>query len=262
MSTAFELDSAYVPESFGAQLLTGDGATDSGRVREVNEDAYCVDSFLGLVVVADGVGGGERGDIASRMAVETVQHRYDEEMRSTDNSQHEATWLTQGVEAANRAIHGLFSAGRTATTLVAGAFVQGGVHIAHVGDSRAYRYRAGELSALTRDHSLLNAYMDAGVLDAESAVTFKLRNVLTRGVGHLPSVEVECDYHSHQPGDRYVFCTDGLTDLIDSSEIAAILARFSDDDALAAEALCDAAWDAGGHDNITAVVVRPAGVGP
>ncbi len=259
MSTALTLDTAYVAEPFSNQLFTGEGATDSGRVREVNEDAYCVDRFLGLVVVADGVGGGERGDIASRMAVETIQHRYDEEMRSINNTCDEGGWLIGGIEAANQAIHELFSAGRTATTVVAGAFVRGGLHVAHVGDSRAYRFRAGELQPLTRDHSLLNAYLEAGVLDEESAPTFKLRNVLTRGVGHNPLVDVDSSYHAHVPGDRYLFCTDGLTDLISVDEISALMARFDEDDAIAAEALCDAAWDAGGHDNITAVVVRPAG---
>jgi protein phosphatase len=225
----------------------------------VNEDAYCIDAFLGLVVVADGVGGGERGDIASRMAVETIQNRYDEGMRGISKEDAEDSWLTRGIAAANRAIHSLFAAGKTATTVVAGAFVEGGVHIAHVGDSRALRLRDGELEQLTHDHSLVNSYLSAGVLTPETARTFKLRNVLTRGVGHLPDVEVDCDFYSHAPGDRYVFCTDGLTDLVSPAEMSEVLRRFADDDALAAEALCDAAWDAGGHDNITAVVVRPGG---
>ena len=261
MSTALELDARFNPEPCAPFLLSGDGTTDSGRVREINEDAYCIDAFLGLVVVADGVGGGERGDIASRMAVETVQNRYDEAMRGVSEEDAEDTWLIRGIAAANRAIHSLFAAGKTATTVVAGAFVEGGVHIAHVGDSRALRLRDGELEQLTEDHSLLNTYLKAGVLTPETAATFKLRNVLTRGVGHLPEVEVDCAFHRHAPGDRYVFCTDGLTDLISSDEITEILVRYSDDDALAAEALCDAAWDAGGHDNITAVVVRPGGHG-
>jgi PPM family protein phosphatase len=257
MSTALELDTRFTLEPFAPFLLSGEGATDSGRVREINEDAYCIDSFLGLVVVADGVGGGERGDIASRMAVETIQSRYDEGMRRVSERDAEASWLTRGIDAANRAINSLFAAGKTATTVVAGAFVDGGVHIAHVGDSRALRLRNGELEQLTEDHSLLNTYLKAGVLTPETAPSFKLRNVLTRGVGHLPEVEIDCDFYSHAPGDRYLFCTDGLTDLVSPDEITEILRRFSDDDALAAEALCDAAWDAGGHDNITAVVVRP-----
>jgi serine/threonine protein phosphatase PrpC len=260
MSTALELDHSFSQEPLAPYLLSGEGATDTGRVREINEDAYCVDSFLGLVVVADGVGGGERGDIASRMAVETIQNRYDEEMRAVEVGDAEASWLTRGIAAANRAIHSLFAAGRTATTVVAGAFVEGGVHIAHVGDSRALRLRDGELEQLTEDHSLLNTYLRAGVLTPETARTFKLRNVLTRGVGHLAEVEIDCDFYRHAPGDRYVFCTDGLTDLVSPAEISAILRRFSDDEALAAEALCDAAWDAGGHDNVTAVVVRPGGL--
>ena len=257
MSTALELDTCFAREPLAPLLLSGDGATDSGLVREVNEDAYCIDAFLGLVVVADGVGGGERGDIASRMAVETIQNRYDEGMRGISKQDGEDGWLTRSIAAANHAIHSLFAAGKTATTVVAGAFVEGGVHIAHVGDSRALRLRDGELQQLTQDHSLVNSYLAAGVLTPEEARTFKLRNVLTRGVGHLPEVEIDCDFYSHAPGDRYVFCTDGLTDLVSPAEISAVLHRFSDDDALAAEALCDAAWDAGGHDNITAVVVRP-----
>ena len=257
MSIALELEHLY-PQALGpSHLLSGDGTTDSGRVREINEDAFCVDAFLGLVVVADGVGGGERGDIASRMAVESVQNRYDEKMRDRDAGGDEAAWLAEGIASANKAINSLFVAGKTATTVVAGAFVPHGVHIAHVGDSRAYRLRAGELTQLTKDHSLLNAYIEAGVLDEASAPSFKLRNVLTRGVGHLPEVASDSAYFSHEAGDRYLFCTDGLTDLVSADEIAEILERWCDDDALAAEALCDAAWDAGGHDNITAVVVRP-----
>ena len=165
------------------------------------------------------------------------------------------------VAAANKAIHQLFSTGKTATTVVAGAFVEGGVHVAHVGDSRAYRLRAGQLEQLTEDHSLLNVYLREGVLTPETAKTFKLRNVLTRGVGHRGEVEVDCSFHMHRPGDRYLFCTDGLTDLLNSEEITAVLLTYQDDDAMAAEALCDAAWDAGGHDNITTVVVRPGGAG-
>ena len=257
MSTALKFETLFSEPNLTPHLLSGEGATDSGRVREVNEDAFCVDAFLGLVVVADGVGGGERGDIASRMAVETVQTRYDEGMRSTHSTGDEAAWLQAGVAAANTAIHELFSAGKTATTVVTGAFVSEGVHIAHVGDSRAYRLRDGRLEQLTKDHTLVNAYLEAGVLDEDSAQTFKLRNVLTRGVGHLPEVLVDCSYHAHRAGDRYLFCTDGLTDLVDATQIAATMLRFCDDDAIAAEALCDAAWDAGGHDNITAVVVRP-----
>lgn len=238
--------------------LIGDGATDCGRVREVNEDAFDVDPVLGLAVVADGVGGGERGDIASRMAVETVLQCFDQHARSAEKTGAEHLWLLDGIRAANKAINSLFSTGRTATTVVAGAFVPGGVHVAHVGDSRAFRLRRGELEQLTEDHSLVNVYLREGVLTPQAAKTFRLRNVLTRAVGHQQEVEAAWCFHAHEPGDRYVFCTDGVTDLLEPDEMQAVLNRFHADDALAAEALCDAAWEAGGHDNITAVVVRPA----
>jgi len=168
-------------------------------------------------------------------------------------------WLLDGILSANKAIHSLFSTGRTATTVVAGAFVEGGVHVAHVGDSRAYRLRGEELEQLTEDHSLVNAHLRAGVMTPEEACTSPLRSVLTRGVGHQGEVEVDWDFHAHEVGDRYLLCTDGVTDLLSEADIARILLAYPDDDALAAEAVCDSAWDAGGHDNITAVVVRPAG---
>jgi protein phosphatase len=259
MSTALDVFADELLESFPPCRLSGDGATDCGRVREINEDAYCVDPFLGLAVVADGVGGGERGDIASRMAVDAILECYASNMRTADSGGTEHRWLVEGVVAANKAIHELFRTGKTATTVVAGAFVQGGVHVAHVGDSRAFRVRGAELEQLTEDHSLLNTYMKEGVLTPEEAASFPLRNVLTRGVGHRDVVDVEWHFHPHEPGDRFLFCSDGVTDLLTDDEIAAVLFAHRDDDALAAEALCDAAWEAGGHDNITAVVVRPAG---
>jgi len=259
MSTALDFYAQPHLEPFPPCRLSGDGATDTGRVREVNEDAYCVDPFLGLVVVADGVGGGERGDIASRMAVDTILERYDEQMRGAGPGGMEHRWLVDGIVAANKAIHDLFRTGKTATTVVAGAFVQGGVHVAHVGDSRAFRLRGGELQQLTEDHSLVNTYLKEGVLTREEAASFPLRNVLTRGVGHRDVVEVEWSFHSQEPGDRFLLCTDGVTDLLSDDEMAAVLSEHRDDDALAAEALCDAAWEAGGHDNITAVVVRSSG---
>ncbi|MDP6944656.1 MAG: protein phosphatase 2C domain-containing protein [Myxococcota bacterium] len=261
MSTALDFQPDQLSDSRPACRLTGEGATDRGQVREVNEDAYCVEPWLGLAVVADGVGGGERGDIASRMAVETILQRYHDSVMGAEARGLEHLWLMDGIHAANKAIHELFSTGQTATTVVAGAFVEGGVHVAHVGDSRAFRLRSGELEQLTEDHSLVNVYLREGVITPEEADDFRLRNVLTRGVGHRDDVEVDWHFHPHRAGDRYVLCTDGVTDLLTNEQITAILLDYSDDDALAAEALCDAAWAAGGHDNITAVVVRPAGSG-
>ena len=231
--------------------------TDVGQVREINEDSYAVCANLGLAVVADGVGGGHRGDVASRTVVDTLAAHFERRGRFVFSPGENAPrWLIEAIEEANSAIHHRFGGETSATTVVAAAFIQGGVFVAHAGDSRCYRLRANHLEQLTHDHSLFNEYLKRGLLTEADREAFPLNNVMTRGVGFHENLEVDCAFHQHADGDRYLLCSDGVTDLLSDIEITQTLVQY-DDNALAAQALCDQAWEAGGHDNITAVVISP-----
>jgi serine/threonine protein phosphatase PrpC len=224
-------------------------ATDVGKVRDHNEDGYLVDGDLRLVAVADGMGGHRGGEVASATAL-SVMHEVFTEGRD----------LQAAVVAANEAVFERSTEDDDVrgmgTTMTAGVLAEDGetLVIAHVGDSRAYLYRDGELSRVTTDHSLVEELIRAGELTEEEALRDSRRSMITRAVGLEPDVEVDLYPVALQLGDRLVLCSDGLTDMVTDDGIAAAVAAESDPEK-AALRLIDEANDAGGVDNITAVLV-------
>jgi serine/threonine protein phosphatase PrpC len=224
--------------------------TDTGLQRRANEDSLLARSPL--FVVADGMGGAQAGEVASRIAVESFQPGL------SDAAQPELALATLAREA-NTRIHELSHANAEhagmGTTLTAVYVGEQEVAIAHVGDSRAYCLRDGELLRLTDDHSLVDELMRQGRLTPEEAVEHPQRSVITRALGPEGTVEVDTRSFRARSGDVYLLCSDGLTTMISEEQIASALRthpRLSD----AGEALIAAANDAGGRDNITVVLIR------
>lgn len=237
-------------------------ASDVGRVRDHNEDAWLLRP--GLAVVADGMGGHLSGDVASRLAVDTVARAFGEPPRLLARVLARWSWsgeerLARALVRANRRI--FFTSTRRrecrgmGTTVVA-LYLEGDrACIAHVGDSRVYRLRDGELQLMTTDHSLLNEYLELGLLSPDDAARFPYKNVIVRALGLSPFVEVDTQTVEVRPGDRFLLCSDGLTDLVDEGRIRRQLEEDAGPQA-AATALVGLALDAGGTDNVTAVVAH------
>ncbi len=224
--------------------------TDTGRQRRANEDSLLARSPL--FVVADGMGGAQAGEVASRIAVEAFQAGLE------DTAQPELA-LAELAHTANHRIHELSHANAEqagmGTTLTAVYVGEEEVAIAHVGDSRAYCFRDGQLQRLTDDHSLVDELMRQGRLTPEEALEHPQRSVITRALGPEGMVEVDTRSVRGRPGDVYLLCSDGLTTMIGEEQIAAVLLanpRLRD----AGEALITAANEAGGRDNITVVLLR------
>ena len=245
--------------------------TDVGRVRTNNEDAVCIDTQTNVFVLADGMGGYLAGEVASHMATTQVcddMKRWLAELPKPLAIHHVRSALEICVENANRAI---FDAARKqpqcagmGTTLVAGVLCGDQLVLAHVGDSRCYRVRAGGLEQLTRDHSWLQQQLDFGLITAQQAAVSTQRNLVTRALGVEASVQVEVSQHPLHSGDLFLLCSDGLSEMLDPADIAALAGSSEplDDKAIA---LIAAANANGGRDNITVVfvvVLRPRGATP
>jgi protein phosphatase len=255
-------------------------ATNIGRVRQINEDAYLAKSEQGLFVVCDGMGGAAAGEVASQLAVDTIGGRLDGEgpagaqppeegdggapARSAaagHNQFHERTrQLGDAVREANRAIISRAQGDRSQTgmgTTVVGAWAADGVvSIAHVGDSRAYLASAAGFESVTSDHSLVEAQVQAGLINREESLQSEQQNILLRALGRDADVEVDLAEVSVAPGDRLLLCTDGLTRMVTDAELAAALDRFPGEPQQACDYLIDAANTNGGPDNITVVIVE------
>jgi protein phosphatase len=231
--------------------------TDTGHQRATNEDSYL--ERAPVFVVADGMGGAQAGEVASQLA---IGHFADglpgEEAEGSERR------LARAVLAANAEIHALSEAdSRRAgmgTTLTAAYVGRGQVSFAHVGDSRAYRLRGGELERITEDHSLVEELLRQGRLTEEEAEEHPQRSIITRALGPEPEVEVDTFTVAAQDGDVYLICSDGLTSMVAESTVAAIM-REAPDIATAADGLIAAALDAGGRDNVTVVLFRIEEVG-
>ncbi|CAA9540169.1 MAG: Serine/threonine phosphatase PPP [uncultured Solirubrobacteraceae bacterium] len=223
--------------------------SDPGRRREGNEDSMFVRSPL--FVLADGMGGAQAGEVASRMAVEG----FDPGLPNGNP----AEALAQIIADANRRIHdSSVTDDRLAgmgTTITAAYVGEEDVTIAHVGDSRAYLLRKGELTRLTRDHSLVGELVARGKLTEEQAEHHPQRSVITRALGPEPAVEIDTDVYPAREGDVFLLCSDGLTDMIPEAALGPILGR-SGTLADAGRRLISAANEAGGRDNITVVLFR------
>jgi serine/threonine protein phosphatase PrpC len=240
-------------------------ATDVGRARDNNEDSVAIDEAAGLAVLADGMGGYNAGEVASQMLTGFVSSelgRWLKEAGREARAGEIKRAMDICVDNANRAI---FNAANTnpkyagmGTTLVLGVFRPEGLLLGHVGDSRGYRLRAGRLAQITRDHSLLQEQIDAGLLTAEEAAFSSNKNLVTRAVGVEDTVLMELHLHEVQAGDIYLFCSDGLSDMLDDDSIANLLNAVPElPDA--ARALINAANDAGGRDNIALILARAEG---
>ncbi len=242
--------------------------SDAGLVRGQNEDSVFTDAGRGLAILADGMGGYNAGEVASRMATtllakglnaafaSTAPHR----LESTTGQPFGVRCLIEQIEAVNVAIHRAAEDedrfGGMGTTLVASVFCDDQVIVAHVGDSRLYRLRGDELVALTRDHSLLQEQLDSGLITAEEARFSTNRNLVTRAVGVDAEVDVEIHLHQVRPGDLYLLCSDGLYDMVDEADIRQALLTLGDDLEVLASHLVQMANDNGGEDNVSVVLVR------
>jgi protein phosphatase len=240
-------------------------ATDVGRARDNNEDSVALDEMAGLAVLADGMGGYNAGEVASQMLtgfISTELGRWLKDAGREAKAAEVKRAMDICVDNANRAI---FNAANTnpryagmGTTLVLGVFRPEGLLLGHVGDSRGYRFREGRLAQITRDHSLLQEQIDAGLLTAEEAAFSANKNLVTRAVGVEDTVLMESHLHEVQPGDTYLMCSDGLSDMLDDDTLAHILGAH-ESLAEAAKALVTAANDMGGRDNIALVLARANG---
>src|ERR1044072_6117311 len=225
--------------------------TDTGRQRNANEDSLFVRAPI--FVVADGMGGAQAGEVASKAAAAAFDVELPDEPPERI--------LRETIAAANREIHGLArtdpSRAGMGTTITAAIVNAAGeeVGIGHVGDSRAYRLRGGKIERLTRDHSLVEEMRRKGQITEAQAEDHPQRSIITRALGPEPDVEVDVQSVAAAPGDVFLLCSDGLTTMLDDDRIARLLAGASSLDA-AVRALVDEANRAGGRDNITALAFR------
>jgi serine/threonine protein phosphatase PrpC len=242
------------------------GNTDPGKKRANNEDALLLNDALGLYAVADGIGGNEGGEVASRIAVETIARAMPDLLGEMDRTPPKARVLTdvpsisalkEAVVLANSAISEQRSQdperSTMGTTLTALLLRDKQAFIAHIGDSRAYLFREGELAQLTDDHSFVAEQVRAGTFTPEQARSSPYRHVITRALGIAEEAKADLTNHALKKDDRFLLCTDGLTEMVDDAEIGRILASYAPQDAV--QKLLDAANEQGGVDNITAVVV-------
>lgn len=259
MSTSFPLDQMRVRFA---------GGTDVGRKRDHNEDSIFLPTEARLGIVADGMGGHASGEVASKLAVDTVVAYF----HSTSEMQ-PLTWpfkvdrdiraevnrMVTSIMLANVEIHE--KAARDAsckgmgTTIDAINFLDDTVIIGHVGDSRVYRYRDGELTQITEDHSLINDYIKMKRVTVEEAENWPHKNVIVRALGMKDTVQVDIVTETCRVGDCYLLCSDGLTDMLSDPQVAHMIQMQRDLDT-AVDKLVEAANEEGGVDNISVVLAR------
>ncbi len=252
--------------------FTAAGLSDVGLQREHNEDSFCILGEHRLFVVADGMGGHRAGDIASRMATAEVKAYFD----ATADHDHGSEWPTEDdaqlsrdqnrlVSAVKLANHRIFQASLRnrsvqgmGTTIVGALFdrAERKIHIAHVGDSRAYCVRDGAITQLTRDHSLLNDYLLVMPNLSDAQKQRLPSNVITRALGMQDAVAVDLCVEGVQPGDTFVLCSDGLSGMVSDDRIVELVRASNGDIEWAAKALVAEANRNGGEDNITVVLVE------
>lgn len=246
--------------------------TNTGLVRKENEDAFLILEEEGLLVVADGMGGHAHGEVASALAVQILQESFSPGERRSHIEEAYAVSHSEGridrgesidryllrtaIEEANLAIFERArdnEALRSMGTTVVGFYLHNGsAWIANVGDSRVYRMRDGELVQFTEDHSLINEYIKLNLLTPEQARTFPMKNIIVRALGLAEWVEVDTFEVDIAAGDRYLLCSDGLSDMVNDDEIGEVLQEDDPDEVV--EHLVQAALDKGGLDNITVLL--------
>jgi len=244
--------------------ITSAGITNVGMKRQNNEDNYLINDEVGVYVCCDGMGGHAGGDYASQIAVTTVEEVLsnirDEGSADDDSSEDQITQekLKYAIRLAGKRIYERAQAdpefrgmGTTAVILL---FRRGMAYLAHVGDSRGYLVRGGQITQRTEDHSWVNEQIKAGLITAETAKHHRFRNIITRSLGFQEEVEIDTQVLKAEPGDMYLLCSDGLTNLVPEEEIRDMLISKSFQEAL--RDLVALANERGGDDNITAVLAR------
>ena len=235
--------------------------TDTGRVRTNNEDSVALDESCAVAVLADGMGGYAAGEVASGMACDFIKAelgRWLHEASAAASDADVKRAMDICVDNANQAIFGAANSNPTyagmGTTLVLGVFRPGRLLMGHIGDSRGYRWRNGVLQQITKDHSLLQEQIDAGMLTPEQAQYAANKNLVTRALGVEDMVLLETHQHDVVSGDVYLMCSDGLSDMLRDAQIAEIMAAHPSLSDMG-EALVAAANEAGGRDNIAVILV-------
>ncbi len=251
------------------------GTTDVGMARDHNEDDFYLSrGEEALCIVADGMGGHRSGEVASAMAIRAMVEYYRETMPpeeldgreigseavgEDDEIDLDERRLVQAIQTANSTVFEVASNNEVyrgmGTTIVSGYFTHRGVYLGHIGDSRAYRYRDGDLEQRTDDHSLANKYVDMGILSSDDVEFFPYKNVITRACGLSEEVEVASHFEETRDGDHYLFCSDGLTDMVSTERIEEMFGDYVDLETLCSRLIAEAN-DNGGEDNITAVIAR------
>ena len=246
------------------------GLTDTGKVREHNEDTIAVDPDIGLLVLADGMGGYNAGEVASGIAVKTIVNLVKEQVEREDlNVQDREAGLSRPTiimrDAIQRANKIIYQTARTqpqcegmGTTVVAALFFDNKITIAHVGDSRLYRQKAGgeKIEQVTMDHSLLQELVDRGFYSAEEAQRAANKNYVTRALGVEPNVEVEIQEVPVNKGEVFILCSDGLSDMVEDEDIHLTINTFSANLDTVAKQLIQLANDNGGRDNVSVVMAH------
>lgn len=241
--------------------------SDPGLVRSNNEDAVLANAKLGLAVLVDGMGGYNAGEVASGMATEALGRQLEQAFAERSPATAigpGAVWahekLRESIVHANAMMHAAAAShakyAGMGTTLVAAQFYDNRVAVAHVGDSRLYRLRDGTLARLTRDHSPLQEQIDSGMLTIEQARHSPNKNLVTRALGVAASVDVELHEHAVLPGDIYLLCSDGLSDMVPDEEIELCLSSLATNLDLCASQLVQTANDNGGGDNVSVILAK------
>ncbi len=242
--------------------------TDTGRVREHNEDAIGSIGDIGLMVLADGMGGYNAGEVASGIAVQIVTNLAAEgatreerdDIDPHSGMMRQSIVLRDAIYRANKIIYQTAQSQTDCegmgTTIVACMFYDDKISIAHVGDSRAYRMRGGQLDQVTLDHSLLQELVDRGFYSAEEAQRSTNRNYVTRALGVEPTVEVEVHEYDVLPDDIYLLCSDGLCDMVEDDDIHLTISTFNASLDVVGQQLVDLANDHGGRDNVSVMLAQ------
>jgi protein phosphatase len=250
-------------------MLEAHGQTDVGRRRKLNEDSFLVEDATGLYTVCDGMGGHNAGEVASRMAVETLQAFVEKSHREKEitwpygldvNLSFDGNRLRTALKLANKNV---FKAGASneeqggmGTTAVAALVSEDVMTIGSAGDSRCYLLREGKLTQLTRDDSWVSAAWAEGILTAQEIEKHPLRNVITKAIGAKETIEIEVVEHRFKPGDIALLCSDGLHSMINDEAILRVLTPVPPTLQEAAQKLIEAANEAGGKDNVSVVLLR------
>jgi protein phosphatase len=243
-------------------------SSDTGRVRQHNEDSTAQDVDIGLAVLADGMGGYRAGEVASAIATMTIYREIRSGLETlvrgqTDQAtgyRYESLVMRDAIASANEVVYEAACEdpefNGMGTTVVATLFYDNRVTIAHVGDSRGYRWRDGKLEQLTVDHTVVQEYLNSGLYTPEQARVSTDKNLVTRALGIAADVEVALGEYKVQSQDLYLLCSDGLTDLVDDPAIAAALEKRDDSLEKSAVGLVELANSNGGLDNISIILVR------